>query len=648
MQTESLAETAWASIAMRISVMTVSRAGLLSACLICVSLLAACGGDDSAMFNNGVTTPAPTLPAPVTQFSLNVSVLGNGSVTSLPAGIECGSDCNHSYDRGTSVTLTASAVNGYTFSGWSGACSGSNPACTISMTANLSARAMFTVIGAAAGTPVILYSDLDSGPNSGGQDNHGVFVTISGKHFGATRGSGIVTVGGGAVNNYPLWSDTKIIVQLGAAASSGNIVVTNATAQSSNGIPFTVRPGRIFFVTPTGTGNGSFVSPMSPFAIHSNIQPGDSYYFRAGTYSGAYGDTTWQATNFTLGSGQRGARGNPLALVGYPNEVVTFVAGERTNIGFSTSSGVGAYTTIANLTLVGADGCVSGGGFYTPAKSGAPGVRVINNVCSATYTGNTMSGMLVIQNDGWRVWGNEFKDTGTSPPINNNHAVYIQDAASDVDVGWNLFQNLRMGHVIQLHTDAVPGGASCYTSTDVRIHDNVITANQVDDSRGINVGNTCADSYGAIYNNILYNLGQRFSAIVTYTGSWKIYNNTLYNIHSDPMLWISGQATAEVKNNIFYSDGTSRYVGVANGAAMSQLTLSNNLYYNGGAAPSQDPAAISGNPLFMDPAGGDFHLQSGSPAIDTGSASVNTVVSVDHDGISRPQGSGYDVGAYER
>ena len=629
-------------------VVTISRAGLLSACLIFVSLLAACSGDGTAMPSSGGTTPAPTLPVPVTQFSLSVSILGDGSVTSMPAGIQCGSDCSHNYTSGTSVALTAIPVNGYTFSGWNGACSGTSPACTISMNTNLSAQAMFTKTGATADTPVILYSDLDSGPNTGGQNNHGVFVTIWGKHFGATRGNGGVTVGGGAVNNYPLWSDTKIVVQLGAAASSGNIMVTTATAQSSNGIPFTVRAGRIFFVTPTGTGNGSFASPMSPYAIHSNIQPGDSYYLRAGTYSGAYGDTSWQATNFTLGSGQRGTLGNPLALVGYPNEVVTLIARERTNIGFSTSSGVGAYTTIANLTLVGVDGCVSGGGFYTPAKSGAPGVRVINNICSATYTGNTMSGLLVIQNDGWRVWGNEFKNTGTTPPINNNHAVYIQDAASDVDVGWNYFQNLRMGHVIQLHTDAVPGGVGCYTSTDVRIHDNVITANQVDDSRGINVGNTCANSYGAIYNNILYNLGQSFSAIVTYTGSWKIYNNTLYNIHSDPMLWISGQSTAEVKNNIFYSDGVSRYVGVANGAAMSQLTLSNNLYYNGGAAPSQDPAAITGNPLFANPSAGDFHLQSSSPAIDTGSASVNTTVSVDHDGVDRPQGNGFDMGAYEQ
>src|SRR5207253_2293362 len=46
--------------------------------------------------------------------------------------------------------------------------------------------------------PRIFFSDLDSGPNTGGQKNHGAWVTIWGKGFGAERGASTVTIGGGA------------------------------------------------------------------------------------------------------------------------------------------------------------------------------------------------------------------------------------------------------------------------------------------------------------------------------------------------------------------------------------------------------------------------------------------------------------------
>jgi Divergent InlB B-repeat domain len=45
---------------------------------------------------------------------------GSGTVTSAPAGINCGIDCTEAYIRGTQVTLIATPASGSTFSGWSG------------------------------------------------------------------------------------------------------------------------------------------------------------------------------------------------------------------------------------------------------------------------------------------------------------------------------------------------------------------------------------------------------------------------------------------------------------------------------------------------------------------------------------------------
>jgi hypothetical protein len=68
---------------------------------------------------------------------------GTGTVTSLPAGISCGTTCTSAYDINTQVTLTAAADPGSTFSGRSGVCTGTR-VCTVTMTAAASVTATFT------------------------------------------------------------------------------------------------------------------------------------------------------------------------------------------------------------------------------------------------------------------------------------------------------------------------------------------------------------------------------------------------------------------------------------------------------------------------------------------------------------------------
>jgi uncharacterized repeat protein (TIGR01451 family)/uncharacterized repeat protein (TIGR02543 family) len=70
------------------------------------------------------------------RYTLSVSPSGNGvgTVSSTPAGINCGATCAASFDYGTRVTLTAVASTGSTFTGWSGACTGNNP-CVVTIDA---------------------------------------------------------------------------------------------------------------------------------------------------------------------------------------------------------------------------------------------------------------------------------------------------------------------------------------------------------------------------------------------------------------------------------------------------------------------------------------------------------------------------------
>lgn len=68
---------------------------------------------------------------------------GKGSVTSDPAGISCPDDCDDLFAQLLPVKLTAKAASGSVFAGWSGACSGTNPVCTITTDFLVTATATF-------------------------------------------------------------------------------------------------------------------------------------------------------------------------------------------------------------------------------------------------------------------------------------------------------------------------------------------------------------------------------------------------------------------------------------------------------------------------------------------------------------------------
>ncbi|CAN5203473.1 hypothetical protein BH09MYX1_BH09MYX1_37910 [soil metagenome] len=75
---------------------------------------------------------------------LTVTKVGNGTVTSAPAGIACGLTCNAPFDTGSNVTLTAAPAGGYVFVGWTGACSGVGP-CVVTTVGPKTVTANFAI-----------------------------------------------------------------------------------------------------------------------------------------------------------------------------------------------------------------------------------------------------------------------------------------------------------------------------------------------------------------------------------------------------------------------------------------------------------------------------------------------------------------------
>ena len=140
------------------------------------------------------------------QYTLTVSKSGTGSgtVTSSPAGIDCGSNCTEDVKTDTKITLKAKADTNSTFTGWSGGgCSGTGT-CVVVMNADIAVTAAFS-----AKTPDISVSpsSLDFGSVNVGKKvtkplkimNNGtgdLVITLSGleRTDFSIQGSSIVTI----------------------------------------------------------------------------------------------------------------------------------------------------------------------------------------------------------------------------------------------------------------------------------------------------------------------------------------------------------------------------------------------------------------------------------------------------------------------
>jgi|GEM_PF-813362 len=79
-------------------------------------------------------------------YPLDVKLSGAGGGAIAGGGIDCGSVCAISLAEGTVVTLTASPANGTVFTGWSGACAGTAPTCTVMLAGPKSVGADFQPI----------------------------------------------------------------------------------------------------------------------------------------------------------------------------------------------------------------------------------------------------------------------------------------------------------------------------------------------------------------------------------------------------------------------------------------------------------------------------------------------------------------------
>jgi len=148
---------------------------------------------------------------------------GNGTVTSNPTGVACGTDCTENYAHGTSVTLTAAPAAGSTFAGWSGACSGTGT-CTVSMTAARAVTATFEQPKTTSVADIAM-----SLRTSWGSTDSLASVTVRDGNGNPVPGATVSGAWSGAVS-----SSASVVTN-----SSGKADFRSARAKVSNGATFT-------------------------------------------------------------------------------------------------------------------------------------------------------------------------------------------------------------------------------------------------------------------------------------------------------------------------------------------------------------------------------------------------------------------------
>ena len=193
-------------------------------------------------------------------FPLTVTLAGNGTgtVTSSPAGVSCPGTCSANFASGTVVILIESPAADSTFTGWSGACTGTS-SCSVTMTSSRSATATFNL----SSSPTVTLSpkSLSFGTVSIGTTSTGNTVTLKNTGSASLTISAITITGTNAAD----FAQTHTCgTSLAAGASCTFSVTFKPTASGTRSAALSVSDnaaGSPQQVPLSGTGTTAKLSP---------------------------------------------------------------------------------------------------------------------------------------------------------------------------------------------------------------------------------------------------------------------------------------------------------------------------------------------------------------------------------------------------
>jgi hypothetical protein len=392
-------------------------------------------------------------------------------------------------------------------------------------------------------------------------------------------------------------------------------------------------------VTGDDSANGSAATPWRTIQhAADNLIAGDTVIVHPGSYAG-----------FILGWDypQNGTFSHPIVFLAEPGAVID----RRNN---KTPDGINlegaSYIQIEGFTIQNGDGSIS-----------RAGIRSVINT-HVIIRGNKIDGMGT-----WAIFTgfseNVLIEENEVSRSVSQHGIYVSNSADNPIIRRNSsWGNNQCG--IHMNGDLSQGGDGIISGA--LIEGNIIYDNGRAGGSGIN----CDGVQGSMFrNNLLYNnhasgislyaidgaAGSKGNRVVNNTiieaadGRWGIniqdgstgntvLNNMIFNNHS----W-HGSITISVDSLPgFLSDYNIVEDRFTTDDGNSVLPLSQ---WQGQTGQDGNSIMTSQGSVFFNLGANDYHLSHASPAIDTGTPDVD--VATDIEGTPRPQGSSWDIGAYE-
>ena len=394
-----------------------------------------------------------------------------------------------------------------------------------------------------------------------------------------------------------------------------------------------------YYVSNTGNdsnNNGLTISTSFLTLQHASdlLVAGDTVFVENGTYAG-----------FDIRN-QNGTNGNPIVFKALGANVIINQSGPIRNDGINIENadyiiidGINANNMPGNgngIRVVLADNCI--------VRNCSCG----NNAERGIFTAFTDD--ILIENN---VCTNSIDE----------HGIYVSNSSDRPIIRYNeCYGNNGAG--IHMNGDLSAGGDGIIS--DAKVYGNILHDNN--GAAGINMDGLQSPT---VYNNLIYN--NHFSQGIAVfsqdgaitTNSAKIYNNTII-VPTDGRWGIlvkdGGNINTQVYNNIIINNHAWRgCIAVENESQFtSDYNILNDKMNNTGDGSSitlsawqalgfdnNSILANSMSSIFVNSTTGDYHLTSGSQAINIGTSLVSSIVTDDIDGIMRPNNSTFDIGAYE-
>ncbi len=495
-----------------------------------------------------------------------------------------------------------------------------------------------------------------------------VFITNSQfvSNTGPSEGAGVWTNNGGTINNSIFTGNSTGCCPSrkgGAVFSRGQILIFNSqfnNNQSDTGGAIYIQSNSSEihdsqftgnFVHCCGGGGAIFSLGLSPYIYNSDFTGNhtdccdDGGAISAGSYLDVE-RSTFQ-NNF-VGSGSGGAIFIPIGFISAASDITasTFISNsaalyggaidaQNANINGSTfiSNAVGS-SFGGGAVNIHAFGGLDGDVFqsnrvsFTPAScmNGNGGALASDAASSLSIQRSTFAQNSAY--NGGAVFAGGTATIDTSLFSDNSVSCLASPLFSNIGYGGAIVgqQGLTIRQSSFVHNSAgsIGGGAIFYqpsTASTLRVENSLfarnVATNTVFGAAGAAIGVTSTNTTQLFYNTFANGPTKNtVSAIMVYSGAVSIIDNIIANhalgIQKSP------NGTASENFNLFFNNTANTGGGVVSGGN-----------------------SLNSNPLFIAVGTDNYHLAPNSPAIDT---ATDLGITVDYDGETRPNGSGFDIG----